>query len=317
MQVCRLVLTLLLCWSSSNSFAQCPANPVTPNPEMIQRLMDQASDHGFLWKVSKNGWVSWLYGTIHANRLDGVMPGLKTRAALQQSDALAVELDISDNATLSEIARLGRQGAGKIPRRFQSRLNAQLEALCLPASLTQQLHPILLFGSMMVMAGKPDGIETDFGTDLLLISAAKTAQKPVIALETAAEQINTLIGGDRSVSEAEIESALSQIESGSARKQLSKMVDAWIDSDLSVMENYRDWCECEKSAEDRRVMKRLLDDRNLIMAQRIDELLRKDQSLFVAVGSLHMIGKGGLPSLLRAKAYQVELVLGEPLSSHH
>ena len=55
-------------------------------------------------------------------------------------------------------------------------------------------------------------------------------------------------------------------------------------------------------------MKRLLDDRNPALAERIDALHAGGAPVFAAVGSLHMTGPLGLPALLAQRGFTVERV---------
>ena len=34
-------------------------------PGLVDALASAVADHGFLWRVSKDGRSSWLYGTLH------------------------------------------------------------------------------------------------------------------------------------------------------------------------------------------------------------------------------------------------------------
>ena len=56
---------------------------------------------------------------------------------------------------------------------------------------------------------------------------------------------------------------------------------------------------------------RLLDARNPGLAERIDALHTSGQRVFAAVGSLHMIGRTGLPALLARRGYTVERIVFE------
>jgi hypothetical protein len=56
------------------------------------------------------------------------------------------------------------------------------------------------------------------------------------------------------------------------------------------------------------MMRRLLNDRNGPMADKIARLHRGQGGLFVAVGSLHMVGPQGLPALLAARGFTVTRV---------
>ena len=64
------------------------------------------------------------------------------------------------------------------------------------------------------------------------------------------------------------------------------------------MEHYSEWCDCMNTENERELMKRMLDDRNPKLADRIDALHASGKRVFAAVGSLHMFGATGLPLLM-------------------
>ena len=68
------------------------------------------------------------------------------------------------------------------------------------------------------------------------------------------------------------------------------------------------WCECLDTPQQRADFVKLVDDRNPLMADKIVKWHAEGKSLFVAVGSLHMTGRVGLPALLKARGFQVERV---------
>jgi uncharacterized protein YbaP (TraB family) len=53
---------------------------------------------------------------------------------------------------------------------------------------------------------------------------------------------------------------------------------------------------------------RLLDQRNILMAEKIDALHQGGKRVFVAVGAMHMAGRTALPKLLQDKGYRVEFL---------
>jgi len=59
-------------------------------------------------------------------------------------------------------------------------------------------------------------------------------------------------------------------------------------------------------------MRRMLDERNPGLANGIDAIHASGKTVFAAVGSLHMIGKLGLPALLSERGYKVERVDFKP-----
>jgi uncharacterized protein YbaP (TraB family) len=291
--------------------AECVPQPQVPSAEEMPALMLQAVDRGFLWKISKGGQTSWLYGTIHANQREYWLPGPKTREAILSSDAIAVELDITNSATMNEIMQLAQQGAGQIPPQFAERIKAQMSKNCLPLELLDRLHPSLVLSQISLNQSRQDGIEAAFGTEVFLLGAAQGANKKVIALETPQEQMAVLLDDDNLTNE-QMEQAVSLLEAGEARRQIRMLVDTWATSDLARMARYEEWCECMNTPADRQAMKRLNDDRNVLLAKRIAQHHSPNQSLFIAVGSLHMVGKQGLPKLLRQHGFKVEPVRFAP-----
>ncbi|MNY64023.1 TraB family protein [compost metagenome] len=52
----------------------------------------------------------------------------------------------------------------------------------------------------------------------------------------------------------------------------------------------------------------LLGKRNPEMAASIENIMKADQTAFVGVGLLHLLGAQGVPELLRQRGYQVEQI---------
>ena len=93
---------------------------------------------------------------------------------------------------------------------------------------------------------------------------------------------------------------------------VKRMAQIWADGHLGELENYEKWCECVDTEADRAMMRRLLDLRNPGLASAIDTIHASGTPVFAAVGSLHMIGKLGLPALLSKRGYKVERVPFKP-----
>jgi uncharacterized protein YbaP (TraB family) len=293
----------MLFYLSMPANAACLPAPNPPSAQEIQQLQDAATDHGFLWKISKEGRTSWLYGSIHVNRLSAAFPGPKMRQALKQSQVIALELDPSDAATQAKLAQLGVQGAGQVPAALKARLQVQLDKVCLPESVAQAIHPALLFSSLSVLGLREAGFETAYGTEYVL---AWTGKK-IIPLETAETQMQALLG-DGKVSATEYAEALAILENDREQGSTIKLLDAWLKSDLFTLESFADWCDCMNTPKQRADLRRLLDERNGPMADNISKLHRQSAPIFVAVGSLHMVGKNGLPALLAKRGFKVERV---------
>ena len=87
---------------------------------------------------------------------------------------------------------------------------------------------------------------------------------------------------------------------------LNRIAKIWTEGNYAELARFETWCSCLDTAAERAAMKRMLDDRNPSLAASIDKLHAGGQRVFAAVGSLHMIGPTGLPTLLRQRGYRVE-----------
>jgi len=288
---------------------QCPPEPTPLDAGRLQAGLRDAQDHGFLWSIARDGRTSYLYGTIHAARSEWMFPGPRTRAALAASDTLALELDVLDPDVQARLARaLRARAATPLPPPLAARLERRLVAECMDPSVWRALAPEFQVASLAVMAGRRDGLDPTYAVDLVLAVAARELGKKTVSLETPEAQIAALTMPTPNATVEFVSSALDELESGRARPLLLRLAAAWSGSDLAELESYERWCDCLRTAADREAMKRILDDRNPVLAAAIDKLHAGGASVFAATGSLHMIGANGLPALLRQRGYTVEAV---------
>ena len=101
---------------------------------------------------------------------------------------------------------------------------------------------------------------------------------------------------------------LDEMEGGKGAALLQRLAGDWRRGDLDDLDAYASWCGCLRTAEQRADFAKLVDERNPPMADRIVQWHDEGRVLFVAVGSLHMIGPAGLPALLKARGFAVERV---------
>jgi uncharacterized protein YbaP (TraB family) len=307
----RQILTGACCvFSFAAAHAACPPSAIASleKPGMGVR---NGVDRGVLWRIERDGRTSWLYGTIHVGRGDWVRPGPTIQKALAQSDTLALELDLRDEATARAMARpadpelLARMLSGERARRLEH----QNSEACVPPGTLSKLQPILQVTALAGLAGRADGLYPEFGVDETLAVSARNSSKPIVALENAAEQIKVLTGESEAEEAEQVDAALDELESGKLRGQLKELADVWARSDAAKLASYPEWCDCLKTPAEQRLMKRLLDDRNPNLADGIERLHAGGKGVFAAVGALHMIGPQGLPTLMAARGFTVTPVL--------
>jgi uncharacterized protein YbaP (TraB family) len=291
--------------SAPGAPSTCPPVAQTPTADQIQAAQSDARDRGFLWRVTKQGRSSYLFGTLHLGKMPWIFHGPRLREALAQTDTLALELDLTDPAVLK-----GAPSAAAAPMplsdALRTRLSRQITAACLPAAALQQLNPLMQAITLTVLSARWEGLDPRFGQEIVLATTARVQQRPIVALESVQSQLAVLLPTDAAEAERLLDQTLEQLEKGRARVLMRRLAEAWADGRFGEIENYAKWCECADTPQDRAFLVRLNDERNGPMAERIDALHSEGKRVLVAVGALHMTGEQGLPRLMAARGYTVE-----------
>ena len=306
-------LTLVMLILSGYSMAvSCPPALEAPTPEMIQTGMSKARDHGFLWRISKNGHASYLYGTIHLGKFDWMFPGKQVTQAIRATDTIALELDMLDKNVQEEMAkRMAKLHSKTLPIALDKRMRKQAEANCISYESIASLTPEFQVVALTMMVGRKAGLESGYAIDAVLAGIGHKAKRNMVSLESAEMQLNALQMKNTNETLAFVESSLVEMETDRSLKMLNSIAKYWEESNYAEMERFNEWCDCLNTEIERVMMKRLLDDRNPEMAVKIDALHTSGKHVLAAVGSLHMFGPLGLPTLLAQRGYQVEKITFE------
>jgi uncharacterized protein YbaP (TraB family) len=309
----RSCIGVLLLSLASMAFAgtvpACPSAPQQPTPEMVQAGMREARDHGFLWRISKDGRSSYLYGTIHVARAEWMYPGPRVMQAIRATDSLALELDMLDGGIQQRMAKgMAQLHTIAMPEPLAKRLRRQADAVCVPYDRLSRLAPEMQIVSLTLMIARREGLDAAYGIDAVLAGMGHGAKKTTMSLETPEEQLALLQMKDEQEAVTFVSDSLDELEAGRSGRLLGRIARAWSEADYAEMGRYSEWCDCLKTPGERQMMKRVLDDRNPKLATRIDEIHSNGKQVFAAVGSLHMFGESGLPALMAGRGYRVERV---------
>ena len=339
-------LVLALAASAQQADPAPPHNCPPPAPELtplvLAQLRSTAKDVGPLWRLEKDGRVSWLYGTIHVGRLEWQVPGPKVRDALKASDTLALEANLS--LRLPEIAaagvpnhalRIDSANAAQVPQK----LAVQIDRFCAvpvtpPGSYNAWLNTLSPEKYLRWIAGvfaQRSGLFYSFGIEHVLIRQAVDMNKPIAELEKAEDRlayanlVNQRIqhlshiaaaSGTTESNEAEKssgkfsafamlleESVLAQLESG-----VAPVAAAWAAAQSADCTDRSSWCweDAAPSASDL-LEKQANLQRESRMADALSQLHDAGQQVFAAVGMAH-VEPSRLPALMRARGFIVEFV---------
>jgi len=291
----------LVAASAAADALNCPAlrlaAPPTESPVRHAR--------GLLWKISKSvSPPNYLFGTIHLGDAALVeLPG-PVAAALDRSRRFVMEarLDPEEMAVWSrsmlyeEPASL-RAGLGDA---LFGRAMALLPRYGIPEAVGALLKPWALY---LTLSTPPD--TGGMPLDLVLALRAESAGKTVEGLETVAEQAEVVAGLPSDDQVALVRDAVCYYDTLQGDIQLTKQ--RYLDRDLGALAAMASRYEFSESPRYQHLLKQMLWDRNVRMAERLEPHLAGGDA-FVAVGALHLPGQRGLLGLLEARGYSVESV---------
>lgn len=287
--------------------ASCPPQAQPPTRELMLKAQQQAADRGFLWRISRDGRDSYLYGTIHAGRREWFALGPKSEASLARTGVLALEINVTDPVVLAELSRASAGSPRALSADLARSLRAAWTAECLPAEILEQGAVEFHATQLAVAQAQRQGLFPLYGAESVLLMRSLRAQRPVVGLESVQAQLSALMARNDDEAETMVREMLAELQRPEAARSLARLAQAWEGNDLKDLEAYADWCDCLNTPTEREAYARLVDGRNPGMADAI-ERLHAGVSVFAAVGALHLVGQQGLPSLLRARGFGVTRV---------
>ncbi len=300
-------------WSSASTMAaigdtsSCPPQAQPPSREQMQKARQQATDRGFLWRISRDGRESYLYGTIHAGRPEWFALGPRTEVSLSRTGALALEINVTDPAVLGALREAMQGPSRALPAELTQSLRAAWAAECLPSADLEQGAAEVLVTQLAVAQAQRQGLFPLYGAESVLLMRSLRTERPVVGLESVQTQLSALMARSDDEAATMVREMLAELQRPRAVRSMERLTRAWAARDLKDLEAYADWCDCLHTPTERETYARLVDGRNPGMAEAIGRL-HANVSVFAAVGALHMVGPQGLPTLLEAKGFKVQRV---------
>jgi uncharacterized protein len=279
-------------------------------PKGDEKSASSPEKKSFLWEVKSAKNTVYLFGTIHVGKRDFYPLPDAVEKALADAKKIVVEADISKTEGLDNISKLIMYEAPdtlekKIPSALFARLKTQLTKFKIPVEGAKSMKPFMIGALLSVNEFTRLGYDMNFGVDAYLIASANKQMKPILELESQLGQIELLTNMPPLLQETFLENALTALEADSVAPQMSGVVNAWQAGDTKLMQ--------DAVATGNKNAKRinefdevLLYGRHPAMVKKIEGFLLEDESHFVAVGSLHLLGPKGLVELLRAKGYKIK-----------
>ncbi len=257
-----------------------------------------------------------LLGTIHLGPPEGWSFSPEIDRALAQATTLVMEIDLrkaTEEAVSDAILRHGllpdESSLSKIITAKTARLieqyDAELTAVGLPSGVRERLKPWFIALSLVESTSQQTRYLPSRSADQQVSSTLGSRQ--LIALETVDEQLGIFDELSLELQELILQDSLTRYETAPA--SLEQLVQAWRANDQDALIRLaREGVETLPGLD--AFFDILLDGRNRNWLPTLTRLLespdRAGTTVFVAVGSLHLVGPGSLPDLLRQQGYRAE-----------
>lgn len=273
-----------------------------------------AAERGALFKVSSKDNTLYLYGTIHAGK-PGYYP-LEPRIgkALAAAPTLALEVDLHGDPGAAAAAfrehglfAAGSPGYADLPRERRRRIEAALTQQGISPANVAQLRPWMLATMLAVVDIAKLGYDPAHGVDAHLAGLVRGKAR-IAELESAQYQAALLNRLPLETQWRLLEETLEHMASGRQLREARELFEAYERADRQALDAIARRIAFDDSVSGKFVREVVLMERNGPMADKIAALLARENNAVAAIGLLHLLGKEGVPELLRKRGLKVERV---------
>jgi uncharacterized protein YbaP (TraB family) len=272
-------------------------------------LSGAAAAQPAMWMVRDADSEIYLFGTLHMlNDGDASWRTPLFNDVYARAGTLWFEADVGDpDEARALIDRYGvdpaRPLTAKLNARTVRRLQPLLERERIPLSAVDSMRP---WAAAMMLTVQPllnRGYSMQKGADAVITDQAHGSTKQVRDFETVEDQMRMLATLPQEVEVQYLEDVIDgQVKPARDGRTLQW---AWEDGRLDLMAK---WLVDDMRRHRPQLYRVLLKDRNEAWARALTVEMRGNGVELVNVGALHMIGKDGLPALLKARGFEVERV---------
>jgi uncharacterized protein len=289
------------------SFATVTAQKTKKAPAKKASATEKtAIDNSLLWEISGKGLAqkSYLFGTMHMLCPGDLVVSDKIKNAMQSSQQLVLELDLSNPNIMAEMQASAIMQDGTTAKDYLSAEDYQIverffkDSLNMPLEQVGIVKPFFLssFTMMKYLNCQPVAWETT------LMNMAKENDLTIGGLETVQQQIAAIEKTSLQKQGKMLAESIRDYEK--SKKMMEEMVALYKQEDIATMYTVTKKYMTDEYADSE---KALLQERNKNWIKSIEEGI-KAQSSFYAVGAAHLGGPEGVIALLKKQGYTVKAV---------
>ncbi len=281
------------------------------SPECRPLVLDAAGytgpskyNNGLLWKVDRPGQrPSYVFGTIHvADEAILDLPSI-VKNALEHSDSFVMEALPDPAQAMLLIGMMYFSDGNKLSDLLSRKLFGRAVEILAAYHLTEQATASMKPWAAFLIMNYP----AEFGIvlDVELLRLAQQKGIEVYGLETLEEQGNILNNLEY---DAQVRLLIDTIcHYDVVVDDIEMMKQLYLKRDLKGLFEFSHRYSIADDAVYKVLLKKLLTERNYIMAERMQPML-EDGNAFIAIGAMHLPGKEGVLNLLKQRGYNISLL---------
>jgi uncharacterized protein YbaP (TraB family) len=264
----------------------------------------------FLWEIKSDSGSSYLLGSVHVLKKEHYPLKKVIEDAYTNTDVLVVEADLSSSKAAAASMKMLQKGMytdGKTIEDHVSKatfdmLQKKLKELKLDYGSLKTFKPWMLAMVLLMNQLTKMGFDPTVGVDMHFLKKATADKKEIIELEGVEFQLKLFDGFTKEEAEQFLLTTIKEADQIS--KEFDKIITSWMTGDVEAMEHLlTDYAKESPAAQ--KLFKKINDDRNVGMADKIANYLKSGKRYFVVVGAAHMVGPKGVVQLLRNKGFTV------------
>lgn len=277
------------------------------------RPEDKVTPPFFKVADTETGGVVYMLGTMHVGTGNAVYSD-KVYAALDESDVLAVEVDLqefevntAELAAAMQIMMLQDCTAEEYIGEDYAEIRDWFTEKGLYTTAYDYYIPAVWSNMQSSKLAEDAGYKSEFGTDRMLLTYAKKHKKEIYEIETAAEQYQSNANEGR---ELQIYMLLEAVRTDYdvQIQQMKDLYSAWASGDIPALEDMLSADEPpEELAEQyEQFCFEMYENRQRKMADYVIDSLKNGEKAFVAVGAMHYAAAPDILDFLEDAGYHAE-----------
>ena len=265
-------------------------------------IASQATEKGLFWKLeSPTGITSYLFGTMHTddNRVADMTP--KMLDAMKSVDTFVMEAEPAQDPSIFLMKDADLTTMLTQAEFDQVRQLADFHVMHMGAAM--QMKPWLL--AVVFDLPKP---QTEFAQDNLLMTKSEDFGKEIKGLESSQEHFSIMDAFSIDEQMVMLRAVLKRTQT-QKEADFERLIKAYLNGDsdkISALDEKITGGMLPKALW-AKMRSKLLDERNVVMAQR-SIAAANEKPVFVAVGASHLAGDNGLIAAFKKAGFKLSLV---------